>query len=119
MKPSRELDAKVAKHIMGYECVCDEIPIDCPIHAHNDRDTLRPYSTDVAAAWRVIIKMRELGFGFTISDNANRHAGHIDCRFWRLNDDMRRGIAIEDKAPIAICLAALKAAGVEVESGTE
>lgn len=53
MKPSRELDSLVAKHVMGYECVCDEEPADCPIHAYNDRDTLRAYSIDIAAAFAV------------------------------------------------------------------
>jgi hypothetical protein len=73
----------------------------------------RPFSTNIAAAWEVITEARKIGFGFTISDNANRFAEHIDCRFWRLRDDMRRGIAIEGVAPLAICRAFLQANGVE------
>lgn len=53
MKPGRELDAEVAKYIIGYECVCEEEAADCPIHAYDDHDTLRPYSTDLAAAFSV------------------------------------------------------------------
>ena len=30
----REIDSLVAKHVVGYECVCSEPPgiLDCPIH---------------------------------------------------------------------------------------
>jgi hypothetical protein len=64
------------------------------------------YSGVIRLAWQVLTKMRELGYGFSINDNANRHAAHIDCRFWKLDDDQRRGIAIEDVPALAICRAA-------------
>ena len=53
MKSSRELDSWVAEHVIGYECVCDETLVDCPIHARGDCDTLRPYSTNIAAAFSI------------------------------------------------------------------
>lgn len=58
-KMTRKLDALVAEWIEKYECVCDEEAADCPIHAYDDHDTLLPYSTDIAAAWRMVDKMFE------------------------------------------------------------
>jgi hypothetical protein len=65
-------------------------------------------SVDIAAAWLVFERMTELIFCSSVGNNGNKHAAHIDCRFWN-EADGRRGISIARTAPLAICRAALKA----------
>lgn len=114
MEAGRELDALVAEHVMGYECVCSDEPVDCPVHYAEDLDTLLPYSTDIAAAWPVVERMRELRWVFSL---CTLNAGDFYCIF-KVHEFSSRPSAIHDAradtAPHAICLAALRAVGVEV-----
>jgi hypothetical protein len=89
-----ELDALVAEKVMGL-----------PEEIWQDRDQMTsfPYSTDIAAAWAVVEKVGN----FTIW----QYEGEWQCFL---------GGGIKNKsyaatAPLAICLAALKATGVDVE----
>jgi hypothetical protein len=72
-------------------------------------EPLRPYSTDIAAAWLVVERMRDAGWvGIVTRDNG---VGHY-AEFWRLLDtgiiDSHRS-ENESSCPLAICLAALDA----------
>lgn len=132
MKSDRPLDAMIAEHVMhtekywairwggsGYgdfptydEAVIHELKI------FGDRRAIiipywdEPcYSTDISAAWQVVEKL-----GMVTIENATPHGpwsvgftAH-DC------EGEPHWVHVEaDTAPLAICLAALKACGVEVE----
>ena len=66
----------------------------------------RRYSTDIAAAWGVVERLAALG-------------NHVAVESWRDSSDARWQVVVYDKhayaptAPLAICLAALKAVGAE------
>ncbi len=77
------------------------------IGGNDDIIPFRP-SKYIKDAWLVFERMTGLGFCSTIGNNGNKYAAHIDCRFWN-EKDRRRGIEISETAPLAICLAALKA----------
>lgn len=114
----RELDALVAEKVMGiwpwllhdeYEpkaMTCPETGIQTsPVRAF-DR-----YSTDISAAWQVVERMQVDGSWYSISGPADgfpRYHAEI------LNGWKSLAEAEAETAPRAICLAALRALGVEV-----
>ena len=102
LEAGRELDALIAEKVMGYECVCDEEPVDCPIHNKADLYTLRPYSTDIAAAWGVVEKLRLFVMPWGLDEWCA--ANQRDERL-AFSDILESG----ETAPLAICRAALKA----------
>ena len=104
MQPGRELDALIAEKVMGqntrglsgcgsWGCGCSSDP-----YPH-----LPKYSEDIAAAWRVVEKLDG-----TYEPVIERHGPG-----WTAWFDSNQAWA--DTAPLAICLAALKAVGVQVE----
>ena len=120
MKPGRELDALVAEKVMGLTvcrneacegCDSDMWMLDGTIWS---RDPLTHYSTDISAAWEVVEKVRSEGQRIDLWDGPSG---------WRVR------FATESRAhrpPVpcasesvahAICLAALKAVGYEVDDG--
>jgi len=125
MKPGRELDALVAEYVIGYECVCDEEPVDCPIHAYNDHYTLSPYSTDIAAAWRVdkpgwVWEFQETSHDLTATLYPSPQARIEAMANYPI---LPEGVALvrrewlDDKATTYACvrcLAALRAVGAEI-----
>ena len=121
MEAGRELDALVAEKVMGYErrldglgqeywreadkprvrlvgTICD--PQDLPLFAP---------STDISAAWEVVSLLIEKGYYVDILYSAKAHVWSclLDYGGYREAD------VIGDTAPYAICLAALKAVGIE------
>ncbi len=96
MKPGRELDVRVARDVMG-------IPVtqfaDGTWLAANGEE-LEPYSTDIAAAWEVVEKMREV----------DRAVEILFDHGWQANFDSGE-YQFGDSAAHAICLAALNAVG--------
>ncbi len=129
-----EFNAAVAEHVMGCEWVrCDFVVVNGTrwdeetwIGAEDDPcapppgtrvgQTPPPYSTDIAAAWEVAEKLCDM---FDESFSLTR-AWDNDMRdVWRVVIEIESGVWIEvdgDTAPMAICLAALKAAGVALPS---
>ena len=136
MKAGRELDAKVAVEVMGWHK--DERP--GYYHWLNEEGgetgydwlekPIKPFdpSTDIAAAWEVLEKLKEMGFYCELFDM--RHGCYtLDSkgpRFvgWKveicdLEDTEEMGpmpvdhsedwTAFAETAPLALCLAALKA----------
>lgn len=110
MKPGRELDALVAEKVMGIKLPTALIyrPCDVPDPKVLDDIILPHFSTDIAAAWEVVEKMKS--FQLNLS-NGN---GYWACFF---KDNTKNGewscpttITYEsaETAPLAICLAALK-----------
>lgn len=120
----RKIDALVAEHVMGWTLRnCDGEPATTPDDyydaANNDgwtwngtdeAWTWRP-TQDIAAAWEVVEKLQaDVTF--------KRSMGYATVRLKFCDDDgvERSGRANEKYAaiPLAICLAALKAKGIEV-----
>lgn len=98
MKPGRELDMLVAEKVMSLK------PLGRVPH----------YSTDISAAWEVVEKINSSKNKWTLNSlRCDPNDGK-----WQFGDIDRDGsIWPDDKydsAPLAICLAALKAVGVEV-----
>jgi len=91
----RALDALVATEVMG---------LDIPLLADSPVPPARRYSTDIAAAWEVV---EELDLSMY----------PLACTVgWRFEFDRNEGAEAET-APLAICLAALKAKGINVTLG--
>lgn len=123
----RELDALIAEKVMGWENV----------HKHGSRlvgipptqpgipvclagGEIPPYSTDIAAAWEVVEKLQKDNPFWKTSNyegwmnfNLGPTTGN-DGFGWYANFGDSNTIAYGKTAPHAICLAALKALGVEV-----
>lgn len=104
---NRELDVLVAKHVMKLDveaAVAGQILDDdcgCKIEIPH-------YSTDIAAAWDVVEKLKIKGFDFVLHWKTA-----WECIFWFGRDKWFESNC--ETAPRAICLAALKAVGVEVK----
>lgn len=127
MKPGRELDALIAEKVMGItpdlKCIaCGSTNLlihwltgnnmygDCTKNMDYKRTFIKlpNYSTDISDAWLVVEKMGayndssfSLSVGLSYTEWCACFMGH---KAW------------SDSAPHAICLAALKAVGVEVEN---
>lgn len=110
---SRELDAKVAELVMGYELIkIRDIYVEGAWNGDNPdslielphQEKLPHYSTDIAAAWKVVEK-----FSFDLKDWNG--CGEEDYRGYtcKLYDGRTQVEETADTAPLAICLAALKA----------
>ena len=109
MGAGRELDALVAKHVMGWDALLIKL-----------RDKrlipLPAYSTSISDAWEVAEKLSDLGWYTNIERYTRKN--------WRVtldkfveegeSDDNIPSYGWSDTAPHAICLAALKAVGVEL-----
>lgn len=110
---SRKIDALVAEHVMGLYRVRKMRSKGVLLHNPNDRDShpqIVPfYSTCIKAAWEVVEKMPE----FYI--RLHRLLDGYRCEWYWINRDLHGFRRDADTAPMAICLAALKAKGMEVD----
>lgn len=112
MNAGRELDALVAEKVMGLAPV--EWSGDCLVHGNQETGGIVPaYSTNIPAAWKVVEKLHgEHTFGL---DWLGFEGEEWRCVFnWGKDEDRGFAHAVAATAPLAICLAALQAAGVEV-----
>jgi Phage ABA sandwich domain len=110
MKPGLDLDLLIAQRVMGIKTEIGEEVEAIHTIPHFGRVTYGylplPYSTDIAAAWEVVEKMK---VGIKIN-------GSVKGKFQVLlinesGTDTFEGFS--NTVPHAICLAALKAVGVE------
>lgn len=132
MKPGRELDLLIAQKVFGYgrqiNALGPSFLTELPNNVHRDRPVvgadenlyfLKKYSTDIAAAWEVVEKMIEETeqdkdpMVFTLDIHPHRQL-NWDADFTSVYMGGGHGYANADTAPLAICLAALKARGIEV-----
>ena len=117
MEAGRELDALIAEKIIGWRVDYDSYRhwTDIPgvkakdlilsepgyiFHGEKTIEDVPHYSTDIAAAWQVAEKVRLTVAPF----GADMWSATHDGKYFR----------VEHSAPYAICLAALRACGVEV-----
>ncbi len=108
MKPY-EIDKLVAEKVMGFEVTKDR-------EIRQDRKIFRipPYSRNIEFAWKVVEKLREEGTYLVVCPEKDKYAVNV----W-IDDSEERYIpytSVESEiAELAICLAALKVEGVEVD----
>jgi hypothetical protein len=116
MNAGRELDALVAEKVVGWI----HLPEEDAFHGARwkDQDTgfiwggPPPYSTAISVAWKVVEKM---GLSLVRTDEGWM-VGDISCGFTTddgVVDGTLQYATVCKTAPLAICLAALKAVGVE------
>lgn len=123
MKPGRELDALVAEKVMGWTLVADPRADGQPMWVDADKNAKWPAeppdrwgkgiwrpSTDIAAAWELVEALGRKFFGFALT--RSEHG------LYRAEFSMR-GVETDFRAPavtapLAICLAALRAVGHQV-----
>jgi hypothetical protein len=109
LKAGRELDALVAEKVMGVgvEWWNGEPLYVVTQDGHISSHHLAEYSTDIAAAWEVAEKLRADGLEISVHNSWPYNDGRRWCC-----DIMAHGKwdnAKAETAPLAICLAALKA----------
>jgi hypothetical protein len=122
MKAGRELDALIAEKVMGIET---EYRKPCP---SDERDWLMvkgggryefvpSYSTDIKCAWLVVEKLRRQGIFLSVIPQIDNYAVYVWSNVGESDkyNTYPLGTLEAETAPLAICLAALKACGVEVE----
>mgnify|MGYP001398960151 CR=1 FL=1 len=109
MIDNRELDARIAEHVMGWT----DVRLYCAnsgdpealgtAPGKNWREVVPDYSTDISAAWLVVQKLGARGFMMHKSVVGN---------YWRARFDipvlaMEEPYVLAETAPLAICRAAL------------
>lgn len=74
------------------------------------------YSTDIAAAWRVVERLQQRGLTVVVRNGSTlgRHYGGCVVRVLDFKEKQKWEALSLDSAPEAICLAALKAHGIEL-----
>lgn len=122
MKAGRELDTLVAEKVMGWEATADGLYWDArqkrtrlvlgsviakkreEMGIENGPGFVFAPSTDIAAAWEVVEKADLWSLYGSIGDGPYRAC---------IQFEDREGLMTADTAPLAICLAALKAVSQE------
>lgn len=118
----RALDAEVHTRVMGLECFerdgmwCERSPLSTDFGGEPFVTQIPDYSSDIAAAWRVVERLMALGWLFhvlTMSDgfvvNARGYKLPADGDWPKAVMDGRFVQEVGDTAALAICLAALEA----------
>lgn len=115
-KPGRELDALVAEKVMGLKPRNEfegntVVPPHYTVYLRGNTVYMPRYSTDIAAAWEVVEKMKEMG----CVDIQALHGAHYQVQIDRYDGKSWETAFVEstqgDTAPHAISLVALKAVG--------
>lgn len=116
MQAGREMDALVAEMVMGYQwqdgaLQHDDLPGGGRCHPRSVMNPPPPYSTSIEAAWQVVEKLQDIP-GYELLDIRLRRKHGVAI----MTDagSCMKCLVTADTAPLAICLAALKAVGVEV-----
>lgn len=115
MKPGRKLDALVAEKVMGFQvdsfgyCVSQKGKIE---------EELPYYSTDIAAAWEIIPKLRDRRIHVKLECGGLCDVWTVELFHWGVfkdtfTNDNPRTKSSSQSAPHAVCLAALKAVGFD------
>jgi hypothetical protein len=120
MKPGRELDALVAEKVMGINPLLFGSLVDYKM-PNGSIVTLpyecKSYSTDIAAAWEVVEKLTQFKFKLDQDGFSSWNAFFLEEQEQDDGPAWHEDIEYEgnaDTAPHAICLAALKAVGVDI-----
>jgi len=114
MRPGRELDTMIAKHIFGHDVIIKrKIPTE--VTPAGERP-LREYSKEIGAAFDVAKKLNislipiEGGSWFALAGKAEGFSSPASfIEYLSAGNFVDAGAAVTDSAPLAICLAAMKA----------
>jgi hypothetical protein len=108
MDAGRELDALVAEKIFGWLMIDAAAGIGAPDHSGLSAIAAVPhYSTDIAAVWQIV---EHFGRKAASVDVSRRMRGYRCVIVW----DGPNADARAESAPLAICLAGLRACDVKV-----
>jgi len=111
----RELDALVAEKVMGVEVSQPDGSSSGYLHIREWGEELPRYSSDIAAAWSVVEKLRgEEGFAIDLTSVGSPTSWDWNVHIEHPTDEAGYWLGTAKEAPRAICLAALRAKGVEV-----
>ena len=114
MNAGRDLDALVAEQVFGCKIKHDtgfnfvqqkRLPTMYCQSAGHEHVNFPMYSTSISAAWEVVEKMDQRKYTWLM----NPQGSTVHCSF--MDNGNPVGNAQADTAPLAICLAALKAVG--------
>ena len=111
----RQKDALVAEQLFSY-AVDWEFDEPCAKELRDQYDEwgiLPFYTADMTAAWEVAEHMKEFIWAIALSSMKDKHF-HLDRYFCQFTDIEDTVDAEAETAPEAICLAALRAKGVDV-----
>lgn len=114
MRPGRELDTLIAKHVFGHDVIIKrKIPTE--VTPVGERP-LREYSKEIGAAFDVAIKMNislipiEGGQWFALAGGKEGFVSPADfIKYLGAGNFQDAGAAVTDSAPLSICLAGIKA----------
>ena len=113
----RALDMMVAEHVLGHHVIRQKKGTLKERTLAGHIRPLRNYSTDIGSAWEVVTRMGmslipiEDGRWFALVGGAEGWKSPADFLTTLQNADfLNAGAAVEQTAPLTICLAALKAA---------
>ncbi len=122
----RELDARVAEKIMELKpaLVEDDMTVftrgrewllrgDWYYEGDGFVDEVPYYSTDIAAAWKVIERLQQRGIWLCSLEGKWKNLYRVILE-WR-REGLQHAQVMESSAPLAICLAALEAVGRQGE----
>jgi len=97
---NRCLDAWVAEAVMGLTYVFFDVEL---LERASQGRMAAYYSTDIAAAWQIIEKLRKQDMYYKLGFNGDGLPYYIEAGFYE------ETLARADTAPLAICIAAIKA----------
>lgn len=114
MRPGRELDTLIAKHVFGHEVIIKrKIPTE--VTQAGERP-LREYSKEIGAAFDIAVKMNislipiEGGSWFALAGGKDGFASPGDfMKYLGAGDFENAGAAVTESAPLSICLAGIRA----------
>jgi hypothetical protein len=119
MTDLRKIDALVAEHVMG-KTIRDGL-VDKSEELNSKGCWREPdlYSSDISAAWEVVEAWKGDGAEYSLPEFSLRRDGRGSWEVLMFDAgpgrDLARTVPVRaETAPLAICLAALKAKGIEV-----
>lgn len=109
----RKLDVLIGQHIFGFTIVDDKMlgRVDKFISKNGAIIALPQYSKHIASAWDVVEKIKARNSEIFC---LNFYYEKWHCGFERLHHDYIENEVSNESAPLAICLAALKAKNIDV-----
>jgi len=110
----RKIDALIAERVLGLRVVDHGFNrFTEPGERAGEQIPVRNYSTDIAAAWEVVERLS--AFGFATVHRFDDTTIHPPLKKYSVEVSIRQGMgrSVANTAPLAICLAALKAIDVE------
>ena len=112
IKTLRELDALIAEKVMGWKFIKKH----SWLRPNGVKHILHPFSRSFENAWAVVEKMQSFGYTFEICDYGDTKEYGVEFHKYVGGDIEWERYSVANKdVKIAICLAALKAKGIEVE----